>query len=103
MSKHPKIYEDETVAVYLELHPYFGCFIHVDSKKWNKKVFRHYMEVFAELLTQLEAKGFDYICAAILEDDKKLMKFSEMFGFEDTGVALKDTQGRERRVFKCFT
>lgn len=102
-SLHPLIYSDDVVEVYLETHPHYGLFIHWISKKWSKSFYKHHLEVFLELCDQLKDKGFSCIHAAILVDDIKLQKFSEMFGFSYTGESVRDQYKNERGIYKCST
>ncbi len=99
-SNHPKIYEDETLELYLEIFQ-DQPFIHAISKEWNKSVVKHYTEVFVELCDQLAARGYTHIFSAILPEDDKLKKFSSMFGFVETENTILDDQGRMRIIYKC--
>lgn len=99
-SNHPKVYDDETVEVYLEIFQ-DQPFIHVISKEWSKEAVTHYTDVFVELCDQLAERGYTKLFAAILPEDKKLQKFSSMFGFEETENTLLDNQGRTRIIYKC--
>lgn len=99
-SNHPKVYDDETVEVYLEIFQ-DQPFIHVISKEWDKSTVKHYTEVFVELCDQLAERGYSFLFAAILPEDEKLKKFSSMFGFEETENTLLDDQGNMRIIYKC--
>lgn len=95
-------YEDPTVAVRFEEHPYYKLLIHVDSFVWNKSVFNHYLDIWVEMTDYLKTEGHKEINAAIKPDDKKLKKFATLFGFFNTGVSVTTEKGTEREVYKCL-
>jgi len=99
--KHPTIYKDEDIELFLETHPYWKLLIHCYVAKWNRTNYFKFIHLWLELSEQLKNKGFEYIYAAVLRSDEKLKKFAEMFGFKTTGTFLKDNEKNEREVFKC--
>ena len=101
MIKHPKIYEDDTGALFLEMNFDFGPIIHCYSYKWSKDTAKHYGKVWTDVLQALENKGFHHVYAAVREDDKRLKHFAAMYGFEDTMEAIIDNEGTFRRLMKC--
>ena len=102
MSSTQVVYEDDSVRVAIEPHVHYGVLIHVISKRWGKGIFKHYMDVFIELTTQLQEMGYPHLYAAITGEDTKLRKFASMFGFIDTRERVKDTEGNERGIYKCL-
>jgi len=100
-SKHPKIYGDDNIDLYIETHPYFGLFAHCIVHNWSKSSLVAFRELWDEVLDSLSEKGFPAIHAAILEGDSKLQHFSSLFGFEPTGRRVKDSKGDVREVYRC--
>lgn len=96
---HPLVYEDDTIQLYLETHPYYGCIVHMYSLKWSLSVAKHYYVVLANLLDALRQQGVEELYA--MSNNAKLTKFSEMYGFQSTGTYIKDTKGTERLVMRC--
>lgn len=98
MSKHPSIYKDSNVELFLETHPQYKVIIHCYVHNWNKALFKNFVDIWLDLMELLKARGYDDIHAMIGTDNKRLKKFSSMFGFSSTGVFLED-----REVYKCST
>ena len=96
-SLHPCVYKDESLEIYLEETDVGLWFIHCYSRKWNMKAYKHYLNVFAELMYQLGEKGITNIYAAI--DNPKLEKFASMFGFIEDNWSVVDSTGKEREVW----
>lgn len=101
--KHPCVYEDASVSLYLEEHPYYGVLIHVISRQWNNSIFKRYAKIFSALREEMKERGYDYIYAAIKPADNKLKKFAHIFCFSGTGTLVKDDQDCTREIFKCLT
>lgn len=96
---HPLVYEDDTIQLYLETHPFYGVIVHMYSLKWSLSVAKHYYDVLADLLEALKARGVNKVYA--MSADEKLTRFAEMYGFQSTGTYVRDTQGVERLVMVC--
>jgi len=101
--KHPCVYKDSVLQLFLEQHVYWGLFIHCYVCGWNKKTIKHLSDVWDNFLDEIKSKGFDKVHAAVLEEDDKLRKFSSYFGFISTGTFITDTDGNIREVFECLT
>jgi len=56
--------------------------LHVDIYKWSKSLYLQYLDVFENLQIELNKLGIDELYVYIAEGDKKLLKFTLMFGFE---------------------
>lgn len=98
---YPTIYKDDNWELFLETHPYYKLIIHCYVYNWSKKNYKQFLLVWEELLVQLKLRNYSSISAAIRAEDRKLMKFSEMFGFEDTGVRLSCPNKEVRGIFTC--
>lgn len=58
-------------------------FLHLkDLKKFSKDVYKEGLLSVSIIKEQARKNGYDSIWAAILYDDKKLLKFETMLGFE---------------------
>jgi len=74
------IYKDDDF--HLELEEYdVGLFIHFSVTKWSISQHRKAQELLAELMDQLKNRGIYDLYAAVHEDNLKLYKFCESFGF----------------------
>lgn len=99
MINHKCIYSDDTGKLWLEV--YNGLpFIHCHSYKWSKDKYKHYLEVWSELLIELKDKRIPYLYSAIKENDDKLVKFASMFGMERTEKYITDSKGEARTVYE---
>ena len=92
-----KIYKDDSLELHLEDTKEGLYFIHCNSFKWSLSEYKHYLDVFSELMLQLADKGITKVYAAI--NNKKLEKFASMFGFVEDNWSVKDTRGDEREVW----
>lgn len=54
-------------------------FIHLELYKWSKSLYKQYLIFFYAWLKQL--KGIDHVFVVIPDNDPKLYKFEELFGF----------------------
>lgn len=69
---------------HLQYHVYKGAyFIHLELYKWSKLLFKKYQIVFEMWLLDLAEDGIDAVFVIIPDNDKKLYKFEQMFGFEE--------------------
>jgi hypothetical protein len=96
--KHKSIYKDDTGELFLEQTD-FGLVIHMYSYKWSKETYNHYIEVWVDLIEQLQDKGYTEVFAAI--KDLKLLRFASMFGFEITDKTIEDNNNETRVLMKC--
>jgi len=105
MSKilHPTIYKDDNLELFLETHPHWGVLIHCYVYSWSRCKYEEFLHIWDEVLEQLCSRGYENIYAAVLREDRRLKKFSTMFGFTSTGTYLRDTDNNEREVFICLT
>jgi len=58
-------------------------FIHLELYKWSKELYKKYMVMFEEWLLGLSDSGVNSVFVLISDNDKKLYKFEQMFGFEE--------------------
>ena len=57
-------------------------FLHLTLYKWSVNLYKVYREFFDNYLPVLRRMGFTKVYVAIPKDNKKLIKFERMFGFE---------------------
>lgn len=69
--------------------------IHIDIFKYNKQMQKDLMEVFAILCIVLKGEGYKEIYFMQEVEDKKLLKFSSMFGVWHYHYTLTLTNGNE--------
>lgn len=63
-----------------------GCvFLHLDLHDWSKELYKAFKETFNDVKNVLKDSGYDDVWVIIPNNDKKLLKFERMFGFEIVG------------------
>jgi len=67
-----------------EFSPDFPCtaVIHCDIHEWSHSKFKMYLDIWDGLIEQMRAKGIKELIMSARVDDKKLVRFALMFGFE---------------------
>ena len=99
MTDYQLIYEDKVGRLFLELHK--GTpFIHCTINKWSKDIYNYCIEVWSVVLDELYKRGIDVIYASIDENDKKLIKCANMFGFEKINGEAVTFDGKIRKIYK---
>ena len=94
--KHPKIFEDSTVAVYVEfIDSISSAFIHVSMKKFRRK---HHKEVFKIIIDCIYSTGIKHI--RCYTNHPTVARYAKMFGFESSGDKVEGTDGVYREVFE---
>lgn len=56
-------------------------FAHAKVTNWNKRMFIKCLAMWEEAKRELKELGYNEIFVVIPKDDKKLIKFEQMFGF----------------------
>lgn len=57
-------------------------FIHFVINKWSKSLFKYCLGLWVDIQDYFKEHGFNMLYVLIPDDDKKLLKFTMMFGFE---------------------
>ena len=97
--KHPTIYKDETLELFLEFTEDNMPFIHCYVYKWSTEIYKQHKVIWQSVIDTLRAKGYSTIYAGAM--DNKLVKFARMFGFEETEMLFEDSHHNIRRILKC--
>jgi len=95
-AKHPCIYDDENVTLYLEICPDGLPLIHCRVHKWTHNTFKEFKEIWKSLTDIFKEKKYIGIYAPDM--DSKLYKFAKMFGFETTEGFSLGEDGIMRRL-----
>ena len=95
-AKHPCIYDDENVTLYLEICPDGLPLLHCEVRKWTHNTFKEFREIWANLTDIFKEKKYIGIYAP--EMDNKLYRFAKMFGFEATEKQTLGEDGVIRRL-----
>ena len=83
MSKPVLIFDDEVTGSTLSIEVNEGYhFFHSDIKKWSPSAFKRYLDIFCNAMVELNDLGIDVVYVCISNEDNKLRKWEEMFGFE---------------------
>lgn len=87
--------ETEKVNLYvMEPAPGKYC-VHCDVLEWSKDTFKEFVNQWGEVLEELYKAQIDEVYAIIPEEEKKIAKFAEMFGFEKSfGIDYETNTGR---------
>lgn len=56
--------------------------IHCDVFEWSKETYKELLNQWGEVLEELYKAGLDEIYAVVPEEEGKIRRFAEMFGFE---------------------
>lgn len=77
----------ETDAFTIEIEMFEGMpFFHLNLRKWSKDIYKDGRLLFEEICFKLGELGHPAVFVAVPVDDKKLIKFEKMFGFEEIEV-----------------
>jgi len=69
---------------HLEYQVFKGAyFVHLTLHQWSKSLYKKYLIVFEMWLLDLAEDGIEDVFVIIPDNDKKLYKFEEMFGFKE--------------------
>ena len=98
-AKHPCIYDDDNVTLYLEMsegiHPFIHCTVH----KWTHNTLKDFVKGWVEVLNTFKKKGYKEIYAPDMGD--KITRFAKMFGFKETEDKILGEDLKIRGVLKC--
>jgi len=73
----------EDATMHLEAEEREGFyFLHLELFTWSKEFFKIYREMFEDIKELFRAEGEDTLYIIIPDNDKKLLKFERMFGWE---------------------
>ena len=93
--QHPCIFKDKNLQVFIEDSP-IGWMVHCYIKNWTINCYKRLLDLL--VITLNKAPNKELYCVS---NNKKLTKFSEMFGFEDIDT-IHDSKGNEIGVLmKC--
>ena len=77
------IFDDEVTGSKLSIEVNEGYhFFHSDIKKWSPSAFKRYLDIFCNAMVELNDLGIDDVYVCISNEDDKLRKWEEMFGFK---------------------
>ena len=96
-SKHPCIYDDDNVTLYLEMcehRPFIHCTVH----KWTHGTLKEFKVIWDSMITAFTNKGYEEIYASDMDD--KVTKFAKMFGFKETENKTLGDDNKIRGVLK---
>lgn len=72
--------DDVTLDV---IEPYPGKYcLHCGVYNWSKSKFKEYLQEWGGILEELYKSSIDEIYCLIPEEERKVQKFAEMFGFQ---------------------
>lgn len=83
MSKRYPVLSNELGDLECEISKEGLFFLHLSLKKWNKTLYKQSLIYFYSWLNMLYESGVLAVFVLIPEEDKKLYKFEQMFGFEE--------------------
>lgn len=63
-----------------------NIFAHSQIFKWSKSIYIKAITIWEAAKEELAEQGFDSIYVAIPANDKKLIKFEKMFGFQPLAI-----------------
>jgi len=98
MTKHPLIYQDEDVELYLEMegnNPYIHCTV----LNWSPSLYKRFKKDFQKVLESFWKKGYTVVYAPDM--DEKTTKFAKMFGFKETPHKIIGEDLQVRGVLEC--
>jgi len=73
----------DLAEVQLEIEWYVGQpFFHVQVNEWSPGYYKWYKHLFKDILSELKDEGVPKAFVLIPNNDKKLLKFEQMFGFD---------------------
>jgi len=73
--------KDDTMHLEVECTEGF-YFLHLQLDVWSKDFFKVYKEMFEDIKQIFKDENVDTLYIIIPDDDKKLLKFERMFGWE---------------------
>lgn len=75
------VYEDETGCFELEEGPQGMLFAHCEVKQWSKSIYKQHLQIWYNILNQLEDKGVTHLHTMLSVNDNKALKYNMMMGF----------------------
>lgn len=85
VSKRHTLWENSDLKMDLE-YANGEWYIHCDIYEWSLAVYRDILLAITDSSPELTALGIKRLLAQVPDDDNKLRKFVEMFGFEKTNA-----------------
>jgi len=98
-AKHPCIYDDDNVTLYLEMSEEIYPFIHCTVHKWTHNTLREFKNIWTSVLNTFKKKGYKEIYAPDMDD--KITRFAKMFGFRKIEGQILGEDLKVRGVLKC--
>jgi len=78
------IIDNEFGHLQYEIDPEGNYFIHLSLDKWSKTLYKEYLIIFYNWLARIKQENnINHVFVVIPENDKKLYKFEQMFGFNE--------------------
>lgn len=88
------VVEDNAVGyLRLQQYPPLGLIVHLDMHQWSLKVYKETLQYFSQLTQDLSRWGINELYATIEPGREGIMKFAELYGFEETDIVLENEKG----------